>query len=152
MKSPCINSLVIRSQIQFLAAKTTSPAIAQVSAQMTFPCCHISHATWTNPGSLTSTARSTSYIANVSTVPSPPPFSHPFRKTGTSGAFDPSCCTFEYGDRVPVPAFDACDRSELNETALRMLAAKGCRVSVTRKCKEGRLVAMREMPASSIPQ
>ena len=85
-----------------------------------------------------------------------PPGSFPCSKslpaTGTCEAVDPFRC-FEYDDSSPVPIFDRCDRNEPSEILLRMLEANDCSDSfLMTKYMEGRLVAMREMPASSMIQ
>ena len=108
-----------------------------------FPCC--------NP-----TLCFMSYIAKLVSPLGPFPCSKSLPATGTCEAVDPFRC-FEHDDSssaaLSAALFDRCDRNEPREILLRMLAAKDCRDSLLMtKYIEGRLVAMREMPASSIIQ
>ena len=93
-----------------------------------------------------------SYIAKLVAPPGPFPCSKSLPATGTCEAVDPFRC-FEHDDSSSVPLFDRCDRNEPSEILLRMLEANDCSDSfLMTKYMEGRLVAMREMPASSMIQ
>ena len=151
-------SLITQTRTQFLGKTTTTssssssllpPTTTSLSrhvssytvspAHTIFPCC--------NP-----TLCFMSYIAKLVAPPGPFPCSKSLPAIGTCEAVDPFRC-FEHDDSSSAALFDRCDRNEPREILLRMLAAKDCRDSfLMTKYIEGRLVAMREMPASSIIQ
>lgn len=93
-----------------------------------------------------------SYIAKLVAPPGPFPCSKFLPAIGTCEAVDPFRC-LEHDDSSSVRLFDRCDRNEPSEILLRMLEANDCSDSfLMTKYMEGRLVAMREMPASSMIQ